>query len=238
MHPESPNPSDTNAMRNARRMKGHARCVRRGCMLQRRSCVGGRPIWRCDWGMEWVQSCEMRRTCEMGCLRRSPSLKPQSRWPIMRPCKCWNWHRRGIERWRLRLGICLGGWVVRLSELYGLSFFLAYDSFFRLSCGGFSFLSCAGGSFFSILSDGSFDRPVTISFCPCWLPDWWFYLARRGSFIHIAPAPLPTISGETVIRGDKATSVTGWWTCDTECNHTLLKMRILAFLPISPCSTT
>jgi len=25
---------------------------------------------------------------------------------------------------------------------------------------------------------------------------------------------------------------------DTECNHTLLKMRILAFLPISPCSTT
>ena len=25
---------------------------------------------------------------------------------------------------------------------------------------------------------------------------------------------------------------------DTECNHTLLKMRILAFLPISPCSST
>jgi len=27
-------------------------------------------------------------------------------------------------------------------------------------------------------------------------------------------------------------------TIDTECNHTLLKMRILAFLPISPCSST
>jgi len=25
---------------------------------------------------------------------------------------------------------------------------------------------------------------------------------------------------------------------DTECNHTLLKMRILAFLPINPCSST
>jgi len=27
-------------------------------------------------------------------------------------------------------------------------------------------------------------------------------------------------------------------TTDMECNHTLLKMRILAFLPISPCSST
>jgi len=25
---------------------------------------------------------------------------------------------------------------------------------------------------------------------------------------------------------------------DTECNHTLLKMRILAFLPINPCNST
>ena len=30
-----------------------------------------------------------------------------------------------------------------------------------------------------------------------------------------------------------------WHICDdTECNHTLLKMRILAFLPINPCSST
>jgi len=30
----------------------------------------------------------------------------------------------------------------------------------------------------------------------------------------------------------------GLWRFDTECNHTLLKMRILAFLPINPCSST
>ena len=35
--------------------------------------------------------------------------------------------------------------------------------------------------------------------------------------------------------GDVATST---YAVDTECNHTLLKMRILAFLPISPCSST
>jgi len=55
-----------------------------------------------------------------------------------------------------------------------------------------------------------------------------------GDWSGFSAEGLLTIDGmvsNTVVEGSMTRD-------DMECDHTLLKMRILAFLPINPCSST
>jgi len=58
---------------------------------------------------------------------------------------------------------------------------------------------------------------------------------RSWVVVHIlCDEPLLFMNG----LGGHSSSFGGFEGVDMECNHTLLKMRILAFLPINPCSST
>jgi len=65
-----------------------------------------------------------------------------------------------------------------------------------------------------------------------YLQDRWALYNCCANWIHVCSSKV----GEFVKMSElKITSAAN---TDTECNHTLLKMRILAFLPINPCSST